>query len=183
MPSSPWHTLLIGRELHTCNSTCFFLTLHLAVSTEASAWLSTNDLVLFSTLTSGDAFVSNHKTGVGVEDRKHSADQMDSSRTWKIGWGSQRLHIIENNKFINNNNNKKTIFFTPWDSNIAAQIEIPPHCRETWRGGMSWEERKENVSTGFSCNSHFYKSMGGWGGSRREALLRERKQGRKRKES
>lgn len=85
MPSSSWHILLIGRELHTCNSKCFFLTLHLAVSTEASAWLSTNDLVLFSTLTSGDAFVFESQDGVGEgdegEDRKHNADQMNSRWT------------------------------------------------------------------------------------------------------
>lgn len=57
MPS--YYILYIGREQHTCNCTCFFLTLHPAVSTKASASLSTNDLVLFSALTSGDAFLFN----------------------------------------------------------------------------------------------------------------------------
>lgn len=40
MPFLSWHILCIGRELHTCNSKCFCLTLHLAVSIEASQPIS-----------------------------------------------------------------------------------------------------------------------------------------------
>lgn len=187
MPSSPWHTLLIGRELHTCNSTCFFLTLHLAVSTEASAWLSTNDPVLFSTLTSGDAFVSNHKMGGGGggggEDRKHSADQMNSRWRWIIkslvethrGCTSASSTQVRIYKHISEQ--RSIFFFTPWDTNIAAQTEIPTHCREAWRGGMREEERKRELAQASVVTAISTKT---WGSGREEG---ERKKGRSRRES
>lgn len=181
MPSSSWHILLIGRELHTCNSKCFFLTLHLAVSTEASAWLSTNDLVLFSTLTSGDAFVSNRKMGWGREMRERTGnttlirwtqDELKSLNVWLRF--TEAAHRPWPHKYI-----KTTVCFfyslgyrhcsTKVRLKRNTQVQMPPHCGETRRWGMREEERRRRLAEASVVTAISAKSIGRWGSRREEA--------------
>ena len=74
--------------------------------------------MLFSTLTPGDAFVSNRKVAWGREmrgeDRKHSADQMNPKIIIKS------LAARRPQPHGHSDTQAEVYFVTPWDTNIVA---------------------------------------------------------------
>lgn len=156
-------TLLISRELHTCNSKCFFLTLHLAVSIEDSASLSTN-----LTLTSGEAFVSNCKMGGGRWGRgqeTHDTTMITLTQMQTVKQSSTFYFLGCNYCCTHSETVQKN-----YTHRNATTLQRNMEGRNEWGG------KKEKVSTGFNSNSHFYKSIKRMASRRPNALQREKRE-------
>ena len=108
---------------------------------------------------------------------RRTEDELKSLKVWS------RLHVVRG--LVCTDIQKQSLFFAPWDANTAAPKNYTDVNANTLQRNMEGRNEgggnKEKVSTGFSINSHFCKSMGRKGSRREEvadALQRE-KRGRK----